>query len=121
MAFLAKIPAPLIGCVVLVAVWLAMGAVGYRNGNVVQVGETQVDPEFVRLLASVLAAALASGVAKLPYVDLVRGLLVQLGFVGGLSAVEERDQYERIKWLSQAKPVDPAPGPPAPPAEGGAA
>lgn len=105
---LKKIPGPVLALVAAVSVWLAMGQMGYRAGaRVYGVGGTQLDPEFVRLIASIIAAAFAGGLAKLPYVDSVRAILVQLGLTGALTPDEQRDQYERVKWLSRDKPVDP--------------
>ena len=63
-------------------------------------------PEWVRAIAALIAAALAGGATKLPYVDAIRGLLKQLGFVGGLSVDEEREQLLRIRWQTRDMPAD---------------
>lgn len=98
---LAKIPAPLLGLLAFCGVFLALGQIGYRSGALVTVGPAQLDPEFVRAVAALLAAVLAYSGGKLPYIDVIRGFLVQFRLVGLTD-----DQDRRLKWLSREMPAD---------------
>lgn len=100
-AFLAKIPAPLLGLLAFCGVFLGLGQIGYRSGAMVTVGPTALDPEFVRAVAALLAAVLAYNGGKLPYLDVIRGFLVQFRLVGLTD-----DQDRRLKYLTRDMPAD---------------
>jgi len=91
---------------VMLVVWSLMGATGYRAGNRVGAGSVLVDPELVRLIASAIVGGIGLVIAKLPYSETIQAVWDQIVAKPQpvdplrLTALEERDQYDRLKGLT---------------------
>jgi len=91
--------------------WVAMGSAGYRAGNRVAAGPVALDPELMRMLASIVVGGVGLLITKLPYGDVLQGIWDQIRAKPvppdplTLTGAEQRDQYERV-CTAFPKPTD---------------
>jgi hypothetical protein len=84
------------------AVWSGLGQIGYRAGQLVTLGPAVFDPELLRGLLAALASLIAGSVAKLPIIEHLRQMLIQLGLSSPLSVAEQRDLYDRVQRIDES-------------------